>query len=167
MPLKINYKLGDYGWADVAISMDRRYIGRRSLTMAASYLHDSLGDLVIAANLLANGEKEAKVLFMDEPGEHLMLLTSSDNVNLEIEIRWFKDWASWNFTTEKEYEVAFSATDNVLNFSQEVFKNAKKILSSNGLDGYKEKWIEHDFPINEFNALEGFLENAKNHTGMA
>ena len=55
MALKIKYNLGDHGWADVKLAKD---LPRCNMTV--SYLHDTLADLIRAANLLLNGSPEAK-----------------------------------------------------------------------------------------------------------
>jgi len=75
--------------------------------MTVSYLHDTLAEFITAANLLLKGAPDARVIAMDEPGEHLVHLQAFSAANLAIEIRWFKDWASWNLITEKEFEVVF------------------------------------------------------------
>lgn len=153
MALKINYNLGDHGWASVDM-----HNGRERVYMTISYLHDSLAEFITAANLLLKGAPDAKVIAMDEPGEHLVHLQSLSAANLAIEIRWFKDWASWNLITEKEFEVVFKCHDTILNFSTEIFNNAKRILDQHGMEGYKEKWIEHDFPFDEYHRLKSLLK---------
>lgn len=152
MALTINYNLADYGWADVHMNYERQRV-----KMTASYLHDTLAELLTAANLLLKGAPDAKVIAMDEPGEHLICLQSLDAKTVGIEIRWFKDWASWNMITEKEFEVVFKCHDTILNFSTEIFNNATGILDKHGMEGYKEKWVEHDFPIDEYNRLKSLL----------
>jgi hypothetical protein len=150
--MTINYNLGNHGWANLHMSYKRERVN-----MTVSYLHDTLAELITAANLLLKGAPDAKVIAMDEPGEHLIYMQSSDAINVAIEIRWFKDWASWNMITEKEYQVAFKCHNTILNLSTEIFNNAKRILEKHGMDGYKERWIEHDFPIDEYNRLKSLL----------
>ena len=69
MAIEVNYHLDNHGWADVHLSS-----GPQSVVMAVSYLHDTLTDLIGAANLLLKGAPEAKVILMDESGEHLIYL---------------------------------------------------------------------------------------------
>lgn len=152
MALTINYNLGDHGWADVDM-----HNGSQGVNMTVSYLHDTLAEFITAANLLLKGAPDAKVIAMDEPGEHLIYLQSLGATDVAIEIRWFRDWASWNIITEKEFEVVFKCYDTILNFSTEVFNTAKRILDKHGMVGYREKWIEHDFPIGEYNRLKLLL----------
>lgn len=153
MSLNINYNLGDHGWANVNV-----HDGRQGVNMTVSYLHDTLTEFITAANLLLKGAPDAKIILMDEPGEHLIFLQSLNSINLAIEIRWFKDWASWNMITEKEFEMVLKCQDTILNFSSEIYNNAKHILDKYGMEGYKEKWIEHDFPIDEYNRLKSLLK---------
>ncbi len=157
MALRINYNLADHGWADVHMNH-----GHQSVDMTVSYLHDTLAEFITAANLLLKGAPDAKVIAMDEPGEHLVHLTSPDRASLVIEIRWFKDRASWDLVTEKEFEVVFKCDDTILNFSTGIFNNAKRILDKHGMQGYKEKWIKHDFPMGEYNRLKSLLKIGDN-----
>ena len=152
MALTVNYNLGNHGWAELHMCL-----GRDRVSMAVSYLHDTLAELITAANLMLKGAPDAKVIAMDEPGEHLVHLQSNDALHLSIEVRWFKDWASWNIITEKEFEVVFLCRETILNFSTEVFNNATRILEKHGVEGYKEKWIENDFPIDEYKRLKSLL----------
>lgn len=59
--------------------------------------------------------------------------------------------------TEKEFEVVFQCRETILNFSTEVFNNGTRILEKHGVEGYKEKWIENDFPIDEYKRLKSLL----------
>lgn len=150
--MTLNYFLENAGWANVKIAK-----GDISCSITVSYLHDSLGELTASTNLLLQGIKEAKVLFMDEPGEHMMFLQALSDTVLEIEIRWFEDWASWDLITEKEYKVVFKIQTGLLDFASEVKRNLEKILKENGLAGYKEKWVESDFPMKELERLQKLL----------
>jgi hypothetical protein len=154
MSIEFNYRLGTAGWAEATISDEHQ-----SCTMTASYLHDSLGELTMSANLLMQGVNEAKVLFMDEPGEHMMLLCVEKENILDVEIRWFEDWASWDLVTSKEYKVVFKAKSKILDFANELLKNLEKIYSENGIAGYKEKWILNDFPTKSFEKLKELLRS--------
>ena len=60
--------------------------------------------------------------------------------------------------SEKEYKVVFSCRTTILNFATEVFNAAKKMLDDYGVDGYKERWIEYDFPRTEYLRLKTLLK---------
>ena len=147
-----HYNLADAGWADATISE-----GSDSETMTVSYLRDSLSELTDAINLLLKGGKESRAIFMSEPGEHLMSLNNPKDDELEIEVRWFKDWASWNMNSEKDYDVVFKRTTSLFEFANKVCDNLDQIYIKEGIEGYKEKWVEHDFPMNSYLKLKKLL----------
>jgi len=152
MSFKIEYSLTGAGWAEATVRTRSQ-----SVSMVVSYLHDTLFDLVTASNLLLKGAHEADVILMDEPGEHHIMLRSSDRVNLDIEIRRFNDWASWNMYPKENYKTILSTHDTIPNFATQIFRNASRILATYGLAGYKEKWIEDEFPEEAFNRLKALL----------
>jgi hypothetical protein len=47
----------------------------------------------------------------------------------------------------------FEVTCHPLTFGEAVYKAASLVLSSYGEAGYKEKWVEHDFPISQLQLL--------------
>ena len=79
----IAYQLHDAGWASVTVKY-----GEESHQQAVSYLHDSLKDLCNLALALQSGASitEAKVLFLDEPGELALLVSAAERSN-EAEVR--------------------------------------------------------------------------------
>jgi hypothetical protein len=156
MSFTLNYSLGNAGWAEATFSSDDQ-----SVVMVASYLHDSLDDLVVSANLLVQGAKEAKVLFMDEPGEHMIFLRVNEEDMLDVEIRWFEDWASWDLITEKRYKVVFKTKDSILIYAKEILRNLEKIFNENGTKGYKEKWINNDFPLTGLEKLRKLIAEGR------
>ncbi len=152
MAIEFQYNLGEAGWAHATISERNN-----SVTMTVSYLHDSLGELANAMNLLLKGGKESQTIFMDEPGEHLMLLINPKDDELRIEVRWFKDWASWDMYSKKDYEVVFKRTTSLYEFANKVCDNLESIYINEGTDGYKKKWVEHEFPLNSYLKLKKLL----------
>jgi hypothetical protein len=157
MSLTFNYTLGNAGWAKAKIAHQRR-----SCAMTISYLHDSLEELTASTNLLMQGVTEAKVLFMDEPGEHMMFLQIQNENILDIEIRWFDDWASWDLITDKKYKVVFKTQTNFLDFANEVLRNLEKIFRENGMEGYREKWGQSDFPLKGLEKLRELTKEKLN-----
>lgn len=61
MALTVNYNLGNHGWAELHMCL-----GRDRVSMTVSYLHDTLAELITAANLMLKGAPDAKVIAMDE-----------------------------------------------------------------------------------------------------
>jgi hypothetical protein len=145
---KFEYKLHDAGWAEAIVWNENE-----SVKMAVSYLHDSLCNLVDAAKSLIFGADSVSVIFMDEPGEHQLIFQSKDK-SVGFEVRWFDDWASWNMYPKDKYKVVLSGTTTLNRVTGEILDALNKIHETFGLKKYKELWVEHDFPINEYNQLK-------------
>lgn len=78
--------------------------------MTASYLHDSLRDLASAARALVGGAAEVRVLFMDEPGEHELILRRAGEDAVEVEVLWYDDWKSWKMHAGQGKRKLFGST---------------------------------------------------------
>ena len=154
---KFEYKLHDAGWAEaIAYAQDK------SVHMTVSYLHDSLCELADAAKSLIYGADSAKVVFMDEPGEHQIIFEKKDE-NVTFEVRWFDDWASWKMYPADKYKVVLSGSTTLKRVTGEIFASLKNIHDTHGLKKYIELWVEHEFPINEFNQLKLLRETEQKH----
>lgn len=151
MGFSLIYDLEGAGWA-----MARIQDGEHTVDAAVSYLHDSLRELGEAARALRAGADTARVVFMDEPGETQMLLTQRDGV-LGYELRWYADWNSWGKYPESKFEMILRGTTTVSRFFGEVLKEFEALLAAHGEEGYKERWVQHDFPLD----LLGELRNGR------
>ena len=125
----------------------------QSFDITVSYLHDSLRNLAEAAKELRDGADAARVIFMDEPGE-IQLILAQGKDTLHYELRWFDDWNSWGMHPDDNFKVVHQGTTTIQQFSGEVNKELKAILKQYGEDGYKERWIEHEFPIDLMRVLQ-------------
>ncbi|MEM9418261.1 MAG: hypothetical protein AAGA25_04280 [Planctomycetota bacterium] len=139
--MKLSYSLDGPGWATVVIRD-----GRSEFSITVSYLHDSLCNLAQSAVDLRDGEASSIVVFMDEPGEHHLVLSRSDDDALHVELQWFDDWASWDMYPADQFEVVYKGQTNVKEFVAAVSIVLNSVLAEWGIDGYKKKWIEHPFP---------------------
>ena len=146
--IEIDYKLQNAGWALVKISNEYKHT-----VICASYLHDSLKELAESA-LQLNTKNEKKVVFMDEPGEHWLVLKKINDKEIEFELRWYDHWASKNFVSEEKYKVVLTGKTTLIKYINQVRKNLIQIYDEFGPELYKEKWIKHDFPFNEFKLLK-------------
>lgn len=141
------YTLDGAGWATATLR-----VGDQTVSMTVSYLRDSLREFANAVLHLRNGESKETVVFMDEPGEHHLLLQRiGENVN--IEIIWFDDWASWKLKPDTEPKSMFAATVPLTDFLLAATNALAILLNTFGLEGYKKKWIEHEFPLAEYQKL--------------
>ncbi|MBK1827587.1 hypothetical protein [Haloferula rosea] len=140
MGFSLTYDLEGAGWAMAQIQD-----GDEKFDITVSYLHDSLRELGEAARALRGGAESARVVFMDEPGEIQLLLTSSES-GLDYELRWFDDWNSWGMHPDDKFESVHRGTTTVPRFFGEVLKEFEALLADHGEEGYREKWHESGFP---------------------
>lgn len=146
--LELNYSLNGHGWAILEIDN-----GKMKIEICVSYFHDSLKNLAESAiKLLTNNE--ISVVFMDEPGEHQLLLKKIANNKIEYTLIWYKDWASWHLISEENYVIILSGTTTLPKYINQVRKILMKIHNEFGEIGYKEKWGKHEFPMIAFEKLK-------------
>jgi len=141
MEFSLEYILEGAGWACFHIQD-----GLKSFYATASYLHDSLRELAEAARALVQGAQNVRVVFMDEPGEVQLCLCHSGDV-ISYEARRFDDWNSWGMHPDDAYEVVAAGVTTASIFVAEVHKALRVLYETYGVETYKEKWIEHDFPV--------------------
>jgi hypothetical protein len=121
--------------------------------MTASYLHDSLLDLASAACALVNNKTEATVVFMDEPGEHQMVMRRINDKEIELEILRYDDWRSWKMH-DGPGQPRLSGRTTLAHVRGQVLSELRRLLEENGEVGYVEKWVEHPFPMIQMHDLE-------------
>ncbi len=64
---------------------------------------------------------------MDEPGEHKLIL-KKNGTSISYELRWYKDWASWNFISEDNFETILSGTATLPKYINLVRENRSAII---------------------------------------
>lgn len=146
--MHLKYDLHDAGWASATFTDS----SGESTLMDVSYLHDTLGNLADAALKLARGSKKEVVVFMAEPGEHQLLLTQS-NCSLKYTLTWHSDWTSLNITGATPPKVEAAGQVDLLDFTRNIYDICHCIFTQFGEAGYKMKWLEHDFPMIQYNEL--------------
>lgn len=115
--LSLSYILKNAGWAVLEISD-----GDKTLSFDISYLHDSLKNLAESAIDLKT-KSEKSVVFMDEPGEHWLVLKRDGNNTIKYELRWCEDWANWNLINEGKYLIKLKGVTTLPKYINEVRKN--------------------------------------------
>lgn len=145
--IRIDYSDIESGWARVHIENEFE-----NTHCAVSYLHDSLKNLALSA-INIQTKKYQSVIFMDEPGEYKLVLERNDDKNIIYELRWFKEWASWNEISDDDYEVIMKGETTIISYVNQIRNILVKIFNEIGPEIYQEKWIEHKFPIEEYNRL--------------
>jgi hypothetical protein len=147
--LELTYALVGSGWAAATLR-----IGDALIEMTASYLHDTLRELAEATLRLADGAPEATVTFMDEPGEHHLVLEQRAGGELYIAVRWFADWASWGMHPSDRFETVLAARTTVRRLRHQVLNVLWRLLEEHGVDRYKAQWVQHDFPLDAYERLQ-------------
>ncbi len=146
-----DWTLTGTGWAMATVCLG----DRQPVSMVASYLHDSLRDLASALIALDQGAKEVEVVLMDEPGEHHVVMRRASEIEIEIEVRWFEDWASCKMHPLDGYTVIARGVVRWRTFRGSVVSSMQRLLKVLGADGYRTKWVQHEFPAEELRRLEG------------
>lgn len=141
MGFSLTYDLEGAGWATARIQDGEYKVG-----VTISYLHDTLRELGESARALEAGAATARVVFMNEPGEVHLLMIRCDGL-LSYELRWFDDWNSWGMHPDDKFETLHEGSTTVARFVGEVRKELEALLVDHGEEGYKEKWDEHEFPM--------------------
>ncbi|MGV3754357.1 MAG: hypothetical protein ACO1QS_03170 [Verrucomicrobiota bacterium] len=149
--MRITYQLAGSGWANALVSE-----GERTLEMSASYLSDALGDMAKAAVSLLTEAREVTFSFQDEPGEHQWILTRGEFDALHVRVVWFpKTFGSGN-KAGSGIEV-FACDCTVMDFVGQVFSTLNAVLHDEGLEGYKRRWKNNDFPLKAYQELQKLL----------
>lgn len=145
--IEIEYKIVGSGWANGKIGN-----GKKRVKFAISYLNDSLKELTESA--IEIREKDFKsVVFMEEPGEHVLILNRKEENKIDYELRWYKDWWSWNLIDVNNFESVIKGETTIPKYINQVRNVMIRIMNELGPDEYRKKWVEHDFPIAEFEKL--------------
>ncbi len=146
--IQIDYKVDDAGWATCKIGN-----GEKQAEFGISYLHDSLKEL--AESAVEIGKKDFKsIVFMEEPGEHVLILNRKNGNLIDFELRWYKDWWSWNLIDENNFELVLHGQTTVPKFVNQVRNVLNGIMTELGPKEYRKKWKEHDFPMAEYEKLK-------------
>jgi hypothetical protein len=149
IPVTLTYKLTGSGWSECQIE-----IGKENALITASYLSDALGSLVRAAVDLLTGSTEAIAQFDEEPGEYRWLFSQRNN-ELQLRILWFNEL--WGNRPNEEGEPILVAQCSLMAFARALHAALEHILEEHGIEGYKDMWVEHDFPLQSYEALKSLI----------
>ena len=128
--------------------------------MTASYLSHALESLLQGTIDILQGYPKATVLFDEEPGEYRWLFTRINEQQIKVKILWFDEL--WGNEPDENGQVIFEANCRLRTFAGEILSASQKVLSDNGLTGYKNKWHKHDFPGALQNELKQLLVEGRN-----
>ena len=141
--MKLRYELTGTGWADCTIE-----IGEATATATASYLSDALDDLAGAIVALLGGQQESSATFSEEPGEYIWEFARHGSDTVMIRIR---------FIGGADERPVFEAHTRLRTFAGALLAELQRLLRDYGKDGYKERWVLHDFPERRIQQLQDLL----------
>jgi hypothetical protein len=147
--MRFEYDLSGKGWADGCIEINSNIV-----YFSTSYLTDSLDDMLKALISLIPEVSSypvsvAQFEWHEEPGGTVWCLRRNGEV-LSVEIVSFED-----LLRRKKQTVELNETCPLIDFSMMVVQALDLLLKQYGLEGYKEKWVNHDFPMENYLKLKG------------
>jgi hypothetical protein len=140
MTVAIIYSLTGRGWAECVVE-----INDRQVHLIASYLSDALADLLYAVESVVRGIEDATALFIDEPGEYRWRLRRISPDRIWVQIIAFDE--CWSKRPDEEGKLILDAECRLRTFAGAVLSASQQVLATHGFDGYREQWVNHDFPI--------------------
>ena len=148
--IQFRYQLTGAGWSECTLIVDDVCV-----TVTASYLSDALRSLVSAICRMLDGNREATACFDEEPGEFRWRFFRIGDDMVRILILEFDDL--WSHKPDSDGHPIFDVQCRLRTFAGAVYDGCKRLLAELGADGYKAKWIEHDFPDGEVAELRRLL----------
>ncbi|MEI6513468.1 MAG: hypothetical protein WCO51_09375 [bacterium] len=176
---RFRYDIEEYGWATAWVGND---VEQRELRV--SCLHEPLSKMAWLACYLMDGENagnalydrvEGHVLFQDEPGAHWLIIEEPmPDVQRQGSGEIIIDYALTpeapiGFSLQRHSEYFFgtgipaTATEimrgntTVRQFSQSVLEELQRLLNIHSFSGFRERWIEYEFPLTETARLAKLL----------
>lgn len=129
------------------------------MTVTASYLSDALRSLISAVCRILNGVSEATASFDEEPGEYRWRIFRIDNDMIRLLILEFSDL--WSNKPDSEGKPIFDVKCRLRTFAGAVYDGCQRLLAEHGHNGYRDKWLEHEFPDSDLRELRRLLDAPK------
>jgi hypothetical protein len=144
------YELTGTGWSECRLS-----IGDARCEVTASYLSDALGELASAVeDVLRWPGVDARAVFVEEPGEYRWRFLQAGPERVRVKIIEFPDW---NKMDDAAGKVIFDAECDRRSLGEAVAKELRRLLAAHGTRGYREKWVNSEFPSQRLEAIEALL----------
>lgn len=140
MAITVQYNLTGRGWSECIVE-----INDQQAHLTASYLSNALADLLDAVTAVVRGADEATASFTEEPGEYRWRFRRSQD-RLCVRILWFNE--IWSNYPDQDGELILEAECRLRTFAGAVLSASQQVLATHGLNGYREKWVNHEFPSN-------------------
>lgn len=154
MSVNVAYKLTGSGWAECVLEIDGQVA-----VITASYLSDALSNLLQSAIDLMKEQKDATASFEEEPGEFRWCIRRVNEEHIKLRILWFEDL--WDQAPAEQGRLMFEGECRLRTFAGAILSATQQLLTEHGFDGYKEKWVKHDFPTELMNELKRLLTDGR------
>jgi hypothetical protein len=151
MGVQISYDLLGAGWAKCTIRVDDA-----CATVTASYLSDALDDLASAVLAALRGHPGATASFTEEPGEYRWVFEPLPEGKVAIRIIEFTEM--WGGRPDDEGKLIFHAQCQLCALAGAMLSELQRLEHTYGVGGYREKWIQHDFPVGRLTELRELLK---------
>lgn len=148
--LKIDFRLIGSGWAECTV-----YADGLECKVSASYLSDALGKLVLAGVAVLAGAQSVSVGFDEEPGEYRWAIVMIDSGTVRVDVLEFQEL--WGNRPDAEGRSLMTFSCSALEFGKAVCATADEVLKQHSLAGYKQRWVENDFPVVELDLLKSYI----------
>ncbi|NOV02344.1 hypothetical protein [Paenibacillus planticolens] len=150
--MKFEYALTGTGWADGCIEMNSN-----TVYFTASYINDALGDMLKAIislipEISSYSVPQAQFEWNEEPGGTVWTISRREDL-LHVEILSYVD-----LRNRKQRVIDLDETCLIIEFAGAVVQALDSLLRQYGREGYKEKWVNYDFPMDNFLKLKGFVK---------
>jgi hypothetical protein len=147
--MQFSYTLTGRGWGKAFISDSED-----SVEIGASYLTDVLAVLLDAVLSLLDGSPTARCSWETEPGEWRWLFTRQ-NGDVYVRILGFDDF--YKHRPDSEGQLKFETHDSLDGLANAIASGCAAVLKEYGESGFKELWIEHDFPKEKLRHIQSLL----------
>ena len=155
MTKDFNYHLTGTGWAEAFFSSESQ-----NIRFEISYLSDPLAELFEGlCRLINNQSNTEKIIFVEEPGEHSLIISKLAHDTIKVEIFLSDEWEAISnaYQTASKKELIYSDTDTLTNFASVICVGTDSLLQRLTLAEYKEKWSLFEFPIDGYKQLRQLL----------
>jgi hypothetical protein len=158
MSLQITYELAGRGWARVTLADNDQ-----TCTLFVSFLSDALGDLLSALNMLLEGRSNTTCAMQAEPGEYRWVMEcSGDQLHLQV-LRFDRNFSD---RANEDGKLLFEAICPIHHFVRRIKMTLDNLLDTHGVSGYRAEWVNHDFPMPEYERLVQWLDQRKGPVGV-
>ena len=157
MNIELDYILGDKCMAETKIITDDF-----EFSFESSCLYDSFSTLIQTAKKLLLIKKIVVIPFFNKPSDpvYQLVVKKSNDRNVNIELRLYRDMATYNRLGALEYDLIFEGETTLKAYIDNIYNIGYRIKRKYGFKEYK-KMFMNPFPEEYFNKLSELIEESK------